>query len=550
MTDRPQRNLVRPLIALVAFMAVALPSWHYWSIISGAPSSRFDDSYMFIRYAKHILAGDGPAWNPGGEATYGITSLLHLFVITILRWTTSLSDGRLVILASAGSGVAAVIAMVVSAGRFSEAEGLRRNYLLWAGLLFPTVLIAGPFMYHSVTGMDTMLAVFMHSVLIFVTLRLVELGTARTLWPVVLAAYLAFLTRPDSAFYAAFFPAAAILLLTDARRRIRLLLIFWIALGLVFVVDAGIKYLVFGVPVPLPTFAKMHGHYTEYAGHWRWNPVKYLFVFAAAILPFLCFGIAFTKRRSLRLLTVFLAPTILTLSTYFNMVQIMGSKARFSFPALPFFVIASVLMLDRFVASWQRGARISRLEVASRALLIILLIAVLPAARYKLVPMYDEKLIAQDSKSTPVQNPGGLPELGYWDAVSGMIQLAKNAPPGSLFCMSEYGALGAAAPDLVIYDPLGLHDSQTAREGFSSTILFDRDPDLIWMPHPDYVEMRREMMSADEFWSNYDFYPAAFRFGVAIRKAGERSPELHRHFARAWKEYYPDAPMAKHYLAR
>ena len=550
MTEAPKRESVRIGVALIAITAIALSLWHFWTVLVSAPPSTFDDSYMFIRYAKHILAGDGHAWNPGGEQTYGITSLLYVFLITVLRWATSFTDAELVRLASASCAVAAVVVMVISAARFSISSALRQSYLLWAGLLVPTVLISAPYLYHALTGMDTMLAVLMHSVLIFVTLRLVNRGTARALWPVVLVGYLAFLTRPDSALYAAFFPAAAILLLTDAKHRVRLLITFWIALGLVLVLDAGIKYLIFGVPVPLPTYAKMHGHYTEYAGLWMWNPVEYILEFAATVLPFICIAIAFTKRRSLPLLAVFLIPALLTLSTYFNIVQIMGYRARFNMPSLPFFVIGGALMLDRFLDNLPETPKLAGTSVISRLTVILALLVFTPIARAKFPPLYKAKLIEQAPKSAPVHNPGNLPMLSYWQSVDGMIRISQAAPAGSLFAMSEYGCVGAAAPNLSIYDPLGLHDPQTAREGFSSEVLFERDPDLIWMPHPDYIAMRREIMSADEFWDHYDFYPAAFRFGVAVRKTGERSQAVGEAFAKVWKRFYPNAPMSKNQLKR
>jgi len=547
-TEQSGRNRVRLFIVLLACVSIALAGWRYWSLMSGAPDSTFDDSYMFTRYAKHILAGHGHAWNAGGEQTYGITSLLYVFVVTALRWATSLSDADLLRTASASLGVLAIGVLALSASRFAKSDALRGSRLLWAGIFAPTMLLSGPFIYHALTGMDTMLAVFMHSVLIYVTLRFVELGTARALWPVVLAGYLAFLTRPDSALYAALFPAAAILLLTDPTKRVRLLIKFWCALGLVILIDAGIKYAIFGVPVPLPTYAKMHGHYTEYAGLAMWNPVEYLLEFLAMALPFICVVIAFTKKRSLALLAVLLIPAILTLSTYFNIVQIMGYRARFSLPSLPFFAIAGALMLDRFV--YESKERPSSLALAARVLVILSLVALMPPARELIPPIYKARLAAKAPASVPPENPGGLPTLSYWRSVAAMISIAQNAPAESLFCMSEYGSVGSFAPDLQIYDPLGLHDPQTAKEGFSARVLFERDPDLIWMPHPDYVAMRREILAAEEFQSDYDFYPAALRFGVAIRKHGEHSARLNELFAAAFKNCYPNAVMEKNLLAR
>jgi hypothetical protein len=549
-TEDLKRDKGRPWMAMVALVVIALSIWRYWSSIAAAPPANFDDSYMFVRYAKHILAGHGHAWNPGGEQTYGITSLAYVGLITLLRWVTSISDPDVVRLGSVLCAVIAVIVMIVTAARYSVSNALRRNYLLWAGLLVPSVLASELYDYHSLTGMDTMLGVLMHSLLILVTMRLADKGTARALWPVVLVGYLAFLTRPDSALYSAFLPAAAILLLTDANKRIRLLITFWIALGAVLVIDAGLKYLVFGIPVPLPTYAKMHGHYLEYAGLWMWNPVDYIFEFAGMVLPFICILIALVKKRSLALVAVLLIPALFTLSTYFNVVQIMGYRSRFNMPSLPFFVLAAAIALDRFIDSLRESPKFVGSELATRLTAILALLIFIPIGRSEFAPLYKAKLVEESPKSVPVLNPGALRPLEYWQAVNGVIAICLEVPKGSTLAMSEYGLIGAAVPELSIYDPLGLHDPQTAREGFSAQVMFERAPDLIWLPHPDYVGMRREILAAAEFQNEYDYYPAAFLFGIAIRKDGEHAQVINEAFAKSMKKHYPYADLAKNLLTR
>lgn len=41
-----------------------------------------DDTYITLRYARHILQGFGPVWNPHGERVEGFTSPLHLLLVT------------------------------------------------------------------------------------------------------------------------------------------------------------------------------------------------------------------------------------------------------------------------------------------------------------------------------------------------------------------------------------------------------------------------------------------------------------------------------------
>ena len=94
--------------------------------------------------------------------------------------------------------------------------------------------------------------------------------------------------------------------------------------------------------------------------------------------------------------------------------------------------------------------------------------------------------------------------------------------------MSEHGLVGAAAPDAVIIDVLGLHDREFARGGFRVDELWRRRPDVIWMPHPDHTQMVRDILDSDELWARYDFYPDAFSYGVALRRDGPHAAALRR----------------------
>ena len=75
----------------------------------------FDDAYMFVRYADHLLAGLGHAWNPDGEQTFGSTSLLHVAVVTVLRAVVPASDRIVLQTSSAAAALAAVAAARLAA---------------------------------------------------------------------------------------------------------------------------------------------------------------------------------------------------------------------------------------------------------------------------------------------------------------------------------------------------------------------------------------------------------------------------------------------------
>jgi hypothetical protein len=116
--------------------------------------------------------------------------------------------------------------------------------------------------------------------------------------------------------------------------------------------------------------------------------------------------------------------------------------------------------------------------------------------------------------------------------------------------MTEHGLVAARAPAAVIIDVLGLHDRWFARHGFSAAELFRRRPDLIWMPHPDYTQMIRDILDSDELWRDYDFYPDAFTFGVALRRDGEAAATLRRLLAARFAADYPGVRLDDYRAAR
>jgi hypothetical protein len=131
-----------------------------------------------------------------------------------------------------------------------------------------------------------------------------------------------------------------------------------------------------------------------------------------------------------------------------------------------------------------------------------------------------------------------------------MAAVAVAAPARTRIAMSEHGLPGALAPQIELIDMLGLHDADFARHGFSATELFRRRPELIWLPHADHVDMLRDILASDDFWTHYFFYPDAFFHGVAIRTDGPHATVLASALAAAWDSAYPGIAMADHRAAR
>jgi hypothetical protein len=535
------RGLAGPLLALVA---VGLAAWYALGQLTRGPDINFDDAYMFIRYARHMLDGYGFAWNPDGVQTYGCTSVLFTLLVTVLRGASEASDAALLRGASVGLGLGAVLVMVLTARRFCRAPALRGRLWLWAGTLVPVLVCSPVFIYHARTGMDTTLSLLLNSCLIYATLALLERPDGRRLAATIVVGYLGYLSRPDNGLYAALVPGLAIFLGLPADTRWSVLKRFGLGLGALLAVDAALKLAIFGVALPLPVFAKLSGHYADYAGGAMWNPMAYLLTFLGTVAPFVVILLLFAERRAAALLLPLLLPVGMTLAVYFRTTQIMGYQARFSYPSLPFVVLAAVLCLDRSLVA-HGGLSIRSRRLGTRLLIVLALAGLFPVAEREAPAAYKRQFM-HGPPADKVDNPGRLPLLRYWDSMQAVTRIARRAPEGTVLCMSEYGYLGAAVPELSILDPLGLHDREAALVGFSAETLLAKLPDVIWFPHTDYVGIRRELLAHEALWRDYAVYPAAFSYGFALRLEGPRAAALQAIVQDVWRAVYPGQPMPRH----
>lgn len=530
----------RAVPAVLAIVLVALMIAERLSFLARAAPTDFDDAYTYLRYAQHWLGGDGIAWNAGERATYGVTSLLHLAVVTAIRWTfPTLAMWRVLQVVSGAAAVGLLAALVATAALEARSRHLSRNWVLWAGALLPLLAYREAFGFHAGTGMDTMLSALGNAVLVFFSLRLGKKPDTSRMLLTVVAAAIAVLARPDNLICALLCPALAIALLGTGPRG-KALVRYLAMAGLGLAALAALAWLILGTPVPLSFFVKQPGYYGGFAGEFGWNPFRFLEVFLLSVWPFLVISILLGDRESWRLSLVLLVPALSTVAVLFRFNQIMGHLGRFYYPMLPFFVVAGALQLDRFLREPGPGPRPRRLLVRGVAALAIVL-----AARLGLglgADRYDARGEAQALGTVGgyhVRAAAPLPEIDSWESARRIATIARSAPAGASFAMSEHGLPGALAPQVSIIDVLGLHDAVIAFDGFSAAELFRRKPDFIWLPHPDHVAMLRDIIASDELWAHYAFYPDAFYYGVALRNEGQRADELSALLSSVWRDAYP-----------
>jgi hypothetical protein len=539
-----------------AALSVLILLYHFVAYVRQSQVTTFDDAYMFMRYANNFLAGHGLAWNPDGVQTYGTTSLLYLMLVVVLRAAFPAAGSTVLLTsASAGLGLAALVVLVLTCTRFATSKVLRNAFLPVSAVLAAVFVLSPVFRFHAVTGMDTTLSLLCNSLLILATLQWVRAESRYTWLLTVLAGYLCFLARPDNLVYAVAFPACCALFLTGEGRIPRAAR-HVAGLCALLALDAALKAGIYGHPLPLPFYAKASGYYEGYVGAYQWNPVVYLFQIGMLVLPFLA-AVAFTLRgASVRILCAFLAPVAVTFAYYFSVMQIMGSYGRYYFPAVPFFVVGSFLVVDHYVRRWAESGLTEPVgRQLARVAVIVVLVATIPqpAVHEAAVQAYQglfsrapREYSPSTRYATPSEQP--LPELGWWVAIQEVSQIAASLPAGTKMALSEFGYVGASAPQVHIVDPVGLHDPYFAHNGFSAAELFRREPDLIWFPHPHYTKIVASMLDSRELWEQYDFYPGAFDYGLAVRRDGPNRDAITSAVRASWEKRYGSREMVE-YLA-
>ena len=201
------------LLIVVGMVAVRLAA------LAHAAPTDFDDAYMYLRYADHFIAGQGMVWNLGESSVYGVTSLLHLAVVVLVKVSFPwLGPAAVLQVASGSAAVGFLAALIGIVALCSQHLRLARNWIFWTAVMVLLVGFHEAFGFHAGTGMDTMLSALSNAVLVFFSLQFAKAPTfTRALWAAA-ASLLAVLARPDNLLCALFCPVLAILLLAPGPR--------------------------------------------------------------------------------------------------------------------------------------------------------------------------------------------------------------------------------------------------------------------------------------------------------------------------------------------
>lgn len=527
----------RMILAGFAFFFLLLYSM---AALSRLHETQVDDAYMFLRYAKHWLSGNGFSWNVGDGPVYGTTSVLHLLMVTVVRGLTNLSDTVVLTSTSYVSALASILVLPIIG--FVLFEHLRENWLPL--FVIPATIVSPLFLAHSVSGMDTALAVLTNSVFAGSAFYYSKYRSRSSFFLCLAAAYLAYLTRPDSGLYCVLIPF--LLIIADDIRQWKQALIYVAVFFLIICGDLFIKKLVFGDWVALSFFAKSSGFYRGYIGPWKWMAGYETLLFLRTSLPYIVLMTIFVSRRTFLQLAAILLPVFLTFCYFATVIQIMGYGARYYYPAIPFFVMGAYVasndyMKYRLVAPLKKDVFL-RLRITAALIMSIGLF--LPQTEKAVNYIWrdwfvGEAEIYQAKTHYTTRSSEVLPNLGWWVSLREMNTLMQNLPPGIVLAASEYGYIGSNYPTTTIIDLVGLHDRYIAYNGFSESYVFSKKPDVIWFAHPDYTYIVSVMLDSPTFVENYDFYPNAYDYGLAVRRNTGFSADITKALEKEFSRIYP-----------
>jgi hypothetical protein len=509
-------------VVLMAFAVLALV------VLSTLDQNRIDDdAYMFVRYARNILAHGVVAWNPNEAPVYGVTSLAYLAAVTALQVLIRADPAVVLVAATLLFGCAFVAGMAWLVWRYSNAASRAQRTVVLAWVLLGLTWSAGTLSAHCVSGMDTMLALCGLTLLLVFAKR----WEARpTVWRSVLWALAAGSTlwlRPDMLPFPFVVLVATVALAPTVEQRrgatTTLALAVVVAAAL-----ATIAWLYFGTLVPLPAYAKvLHGYGADMAELYRDTPGQQLTGFVRNYAPFLVVAAAglvvLVRRRGARgasiELGVALAVLAFVIFQRFFVLMIMGDRQRFYYPAVPAIaflaarggiLLASTSPVQRI---WRRRAwRLIALGVAVASLL--------PQATRAVAELFRQPRFTHFTVLDNFEH--GFPSK-MWLGLDRFSAL----PDDLVIATTEVGYPGVLNPRKTIVDLSGLNDLGFARDGFSAEALFARyRPDLFMIPTRHYAALRHTLLRHPEFRRDYRFFRPEGSLGLGLRRTSRYYDEM------------------------
>jgi hypothetical protein len=511
-TNQSRVPRVRKPTTAEQVLAVVSGLWAAWWFVNQLSRNNvWDDAYMFWRVAGHVLAGEGPVWNVseggGDPPAYGLTAPLYLVPVMLARILFAGNPALGLGLVSMAFGVAA---LWLAADRLSRLHWPIEHQWIALGLAAPTLF------HHFISGMDTTFAL---CALVFY-LRCRDWGPRlEPAW-----AFAFWFIRPELVLFPLARAAWGLIQLvlpeaTPGASRASVVSVSSLMQGLVrasaimaaVVAALLVAWAAFGSIVPLSALAKRAGYYgPEFTALYRGRAYEGAALAVAQVLPF-AVGAVFVPPA-----VALAAATIAAYHTFVGL-PVMGYAARFHWPAM----LALALNPEHFIP----GRWLGRFQPRRRQYLVgaalgvsvlsgLIAFAREPSTRWAHIGQFD--VVAETVERRARYWPG-LMELR---ALDGEIAIATT----------EVGRPAVLLPKTRLIDLSGLNEPRLTRDRSTVARLIDAErPDWIWLPHPDYATLVKQLTGDAGFRTEYEIFPAAAlgtTMGVAILKTSPYAEDL------------------------
>lgn len=492
-----------------------------------------DDSFIHFQFAKHLLRGEGFAFN-AGVPTYGATSPLWVLLLAATGFfvpgasATPESANVMPALAWIAKGWGALFTLlaVVWSGRLARRIGWDER----AGLAMAALVAFHAWSARwAVSGMETPLAFFL--LLLALDAIAATLLQGRAAWPAGLFLAAATLARPESLLLAAL--VALVLLVTSDRAGRRLPRLASLSAGFAILYGAWLvaAWTLFHRLLPNTSGAKA-GAWFDVARGLGTLRDSIRIVLAAELLPVALLVVAValgglerlrrlpSERRGFWLL-VALWPVALVAAFSLAGVQVVSR----------YLIVATPCILLLGVAAFRHLAE-TRVIPARAVGAALLVFVTLHAVEGLVVTFRVSAPAAREHTRGLLESLGGI---GRW--------ARENTPPATLFAVADIGAFGYYS-DRPVLDLYGLVTPAmgpiTVREGYDR-VVFDLRYEGI--AHPEYLVDRARtearLTAAPEPDNPYRFLFARGVGNLGITRPGEWFYSVYAIDWASWDRLHP-----------
>lgn len=486
-------------------------------------ASVWDDSYFNVRYVDHLLENGNFSWNADDAPAYGLTSILHGLVVLVLRLVSGGSPALPLLLASLLAGLASLGIIFKLLARYADDYGEYR----WGAAVFFAILLgfnAPVLSVHFSSGMDTALAMaFLGFYLLVIKRFEPSLSPGKSLVVGIIGG-LAWFVRPDLLIFTVGIPLSLAIFSKKKVQRVQAgYMLIFTAFSLL--TQALITTQTFDSFIPLSFYVKsLPDGAADLREAYRWKGLQYLGTFLAAnwaAVGVILLAVMLKFRSWRKNFTIADKAAMLSLGLFaayqtFLVIPVMGYHARFFYPAWPILAYLSTRSAVHLLYERPQFAKRLREQISGRRQLLPLLVfaVAIGAAAFLQRPRDIRRTMGQFEMKAVYQQLGqhNWPYLERFSILPDDLSMAAT----------ELGILSALNPGKTIYDLTGLNDPILAENGFDMRrFLGEQDPDLIYLPHPDYKSLTDKLLSSAEFQDRYLIYPPEALnsyLGIALKR--------------------------------